>query len=96
MPEHLPLLSKKTLLSWTKLELPQIAGEILQLFSGISIETCKEMTARAFSKFNDGKSPPLPLKTVGDRVLLETGNGPTFAFKDIGQQVNVSLGCCGE
>jgi threonine synthase len=49
------------------------------------------MTAAAFAGFNNGQEPPLPLKNVGGKMLLETGEGPTLAFKDIGQQVVAQL-----
>jgi len=49
------------------------------------------MTERAFASFNGGQDPPLPLKEVGGFIVLETGEGPTLAFKDIGQQVVAQL-----
>ena len=81
------MLSKATLLSWAKSPLSRIAAEVLHLFSGISVEECAKMTKTAFAKFNDGKEPSLPLHKVANTFVLETGKGPTFAFKDIGQQV---------
>ena len=47
-----------------------------------------------FSDFSraGGRDPPLPLKTLSaDTVVLETGEGPTLAFKDIGQQMVAQL-----
>lgn len=45
------------------------------------------MTTAGFQTFNGGCEPPLPLLKVGGRVMLDTGRGPTLAFKDIGQQI---------
>lgn len=87
VPEYIPLLDTPTLLKWSKFNLYQIASEILHLFTDIDVETCTTMCKQAFASFNGGQEPSLPLKRVGGKHFLETGNGPTYAFKDIGQQV---------
>ena len=61
------------------------------MFTGLPVDDCNVMTAAAFTGWNDGNEPPVPLKYVGDKILLETGQGPTLAFKDIGQQVVAQL-----
>jgi threonine synthase len=92
VPEHLPCFELEQLRAWASLSYPQVCARVLSLFSGLSVEQCDGMTARAFAGWNGGgANPPLPLRRVGGRLLLETGEGPTFAFKDIGQQVVAQL-----
>lgn len=94
VPEFLPLLTKDTLKSWASFTYPQVAAQVLELFTDLSLEECRTMTEAAYSEeagWSGGSANPLPLKTVGGRRLLETGEGPTLAFKDIGQQLVAQL-----
>jgi threonine synthase len=94
VPEYLPLFTKEQLKSWSAFTFPQVAAQVLQVFSGLSLDECLAMTDAAFSHdagWSGGSKAPLPLKQVGGRLLLETGEGPTLAFKDIGQQVVAQL-----
>ena len=59
---------------------------MISLFTGLDVPTSCRLTRAAFRDFNKG-GPPLPLQLVNGNVLLDTGLGPTHAFKDIGQQV---------
>ena len=69
----------------------QVTARVIAPFTGIPPVDCERFCAAAFRTFNEGKEPSLPLVRVGGRILLETGNGPTLAFKDIGQQVVAQL-----
>ena len=92
VPETVPLLTQGELRSWATLSFPQVCARIVSIYTGLELELCEGMTARAFSSFNGGgTNPPLPLKEVGGFIVLETGEGPTLAFKDIGQQVVAQL-----
>lgn len=93
VPESLPCFTAQQLRSWAPLTFPLVCAEILQIFTDLPITQCRAMTRDAFASFNGGSEAPLPLRRLGDDmpVLLETGEGPTLAFKDIGQQVVAQL-----
>ena len=92
VPEHLPNFTLAQLRAWAPLPYPAVCARVLSLFSGLQLKLCESMAVRAFAGWNGGgTNPPLPLKRVAGRLLLETGEGPTFAFKDIGQQVVAQL-----
>jgi threonine synthase len=86
VPEKLPMISATQLASWSKLPFPEICARVLQLFSGIDLSDLISITRTAFKDFNDGKEP-LPMTKIGNFYLLDASLGPTFAFKDVGQQV---------
>jgi len=71
--------------------LSQVTARVLHPFTGLALGECEQLCTAAFSSFNGGDEPSLPLMSVGGRHLLETGAGPTLAFKDIGQQVVAQL-----
>jgi threonine synthase len=93
VPESIPTIPIEVLRSWKSLSFEDICAEIIFLFVGdeIDLASCRKMTHAAFAMFNNenGSStePPLPLHHFGDLYLLDCSLGPTFAFKDIGQQV---------
>ena len=91
VPHYLPMFEFEQLRKWASFSYPRICAEVLSLFTGLSVVDCVVMTEAAFATFNNGQDPPLPLKEVGGKMLLETGEGPTLAFKDIGQQVVAQL-----
>ena len=93
VPESLPYFTISELRRWAanKYTMAQVSAEVVHLFTGIPVPECLTMTRNAFNTFNNGHEPPLPMVDVGGRVLLETGEGPTLAFKDIGQQVVAQL-----
>ena len=63
----------------------------MELFTGLPLPELETIASEAFATFNDGLDPPLPIRShvvnVDGVHLLDTGLGPTLAFKDIGQQV---------
>lgn len=73
------------------MSLAHVTARLLHPFTGIEVVKLVSLCAAAFSSFNNGHEPSLPLVRVGDRYFLETGAGPTLAFKDIGQQVVAQL-----
>lgn len=96
MPQSsLPLLLSDTLLSWAHLPYSEVCAEILHIFSGFDKGDLNTMTRDAFAKFNvqssgggQGKGlDPIPLRKFSDSILLDLSLGPTFAFKDVGQQM---------
>lgn len=90
VPEQLPAIPKTELLTWAKLDFPEVCGRVISLFTGLDVPTSCQLTRAAFRDFNKG-GPPLPLQLVNGNMLLDTGLGPTHAFKDIGQQVVAQL-----
>lgn len=88
MPEKVPLLSQEKFLSMQDYSFPDICAEILHIYSGIELSVIQKMASKSFALFNDGNEP-LPITKLGDTGvhLLDTSLGPTFAFKDIGQQM---------
>jgi threonine synthase len=88
VPEKVPIISEEDFLSMKDFTFPEVCAQILHLYSNIDVEELRSMARNSFSLFNDGKDP-LPIAKLGDsRVrLLDTSLGPTFAFKDIGQQM---------
>jgi threonine synthase len=104
VPEQVPLINTPTFLEWgrSKAPLSEICAYIMSMFTTIDIGTLRNCTKAAFSTFNDGKLPSLPLTPcrvaeVGAHAgskqlfLLDTSCGPTLSFKDIGQQVVAQL-----
>ena len=91
VPETLPHVSTATLRSWAPLSMAQVCARVMALFTDLELPTCERLASAAFASFNGGREPPLPLRDVGGFTLLDTGLGPTLAFKDIGQQVVAQL-----
>ena len=69
----------------------QVTARIIAPFTGLPAPECERICATAYRSFSEGREPSLPLVRVGGRIFLETGNGPTLAFKDVGQQVVAQL-----
>lgn len=88
VPEKVPLITQAHLERLMGKSFPIVCAEILHLYSGIDIEALTSMANNSFALFNDGNDP-LPITKLGDANvhLLDTSLGPTFAFKDIGQQM---------
>lgn len=67
---------------------PDVCAEIMHLYSGINLSDLKSMASLSFSQFNNGLDPlPITALPGTSLFLLDTSLGPTFAFKDIGQQM---------
>lgn len=102
VPEELPSVSAEELEAWVPLTTSQVCARVMSKFADLPLAELEEIAAAAFASFNDGAEPPLPLKKIGGADasdaavdaplhLLDTGLGPTLAFKDIGQQVVARL-----
>lgn len=88
VPEKVPIISEEDFLAMKDFTFPEVCAQILHLYSNIDVEELRSMARNSFSLFNDGKDP-LPITKLGESSvrLLDTSLGPTFAFKDIGQQM---------
>ena len=91
VPESIPKISVAELRSWASLTMSQVCARVMTYFTDLELAELEVITARAFKTFNGGKEPPLPCQQVGAQWHLDTGLGPTLAFKDIGQQVVAQL-----
>ena len=85
VPEYVPQIPVTTLRSWATLTMSQVCARVMEQYTDLSITQLEQITAAAFGTFNGGMEPPLPCeKLYGDLHFLDTGLGPTLAFKDIG------------
>lgn len=91
VPHYIPQLTHSQLCSWSRLSFPQICAEVMHIYTGIEMSALLSMATAAFSKFNNGEDPPLPITRHGNILFLDTSLGPTLAFKDIGQQMVAQL-----
>ena len=91
VPESLPRVSAEELQSWAPLKTSEICARVMSYFTDLDLAELEGICADAFRSFNNGEEPPLPLTKVGKAHHLDTGLGPTLAFKDIGQQVVARL-----
>mmetsp|Transcript_9224 Transcript_9224/g.16255 ORF Transcript_9224/g.16255 Transcript_9224/m.16255 type:complete len:515 (+) Transcript_9224:87-1631(+) len=96
VPEQLPNLSSEQLNLWRKLDFPSLQEEIMKLFVGdeLSAYELSGLVHRSYESFSHKDIVPLvPLQNApGAPVFIaELFHGPTFCFKDLGQQVLVRL-----
>jgi threonine synthase len=92
VPETIPKIDSETLRSWGSLRMSQVTARVMEQYTDLSLAQLEKLTAAAFETFNGGAEPPLPCEKIfGDLHFLDTGLGPTLAFKDIGQQVVAQL-----
>ena len=91
VPESLPMVTETELRSWASLTMAQVCARVMVKFTDLSLAELEPLAFDAFKSFNDGVEPPLPISKVGDSYHLDTGLGPTLAFKDVGQQVVARL-----
>jgi threonine synthase len=90
VPEAIPLLSSAQLVAWSRFTFQDVCAEVMSLFTGLNVKILRGMTATAFRNFND-EGVPLPMSKFGDLIILDASQGPTLAFKDVGQQVVAQL-----
>mmetsp|Transcript_31572 Transcript_31572/g.53400 ORF Transcript_31572/g.53400 Transcript_31572/m.53400 type:complete len:539 (-) Transcript_31572:210-1826(-) len=92
MPETIPKVAIKDLLSWQNLSFQDLAVEILSLFTGdeISRDELRLIIYSGFEEFGCREIVPIVdvLEEKGVRICsAELFHGQTYAFKDFGQQV---------
>ena len=107
VPEELPKIPPETLRSWRKLDFPSLALELMKLFAGdeLSEAELEDIVRGSYSSFSHPDIVPIvPLRhtvatdDAADKsrdaepvFIAELFHGPTFCFKDLGQQVLVRL-----
>lgn len=86
LPEKLPNLAAD-LPGWADLSYAELAAEFFQRFAPeISAEEWRQLTAEAYTRFDDPQIAPL--RTLDERTrVLELWHGPTLAFKDFALQL---------
>ena len=91
VPETLPSLSREQILAWKGLSYPDLAFEIIRLFTGetFSDAELRSMIQDSYAAFSHPEVAPLkPLEnTAGREYVLELYYGPTLAFKDFALQL---------
>ncbi|CAJ1437334.1 unnamed protein product [Effrenium voratum] len=94
VPEELPSVSLG-LAAWRRLSFGELALELLRLFVGeeLSASELQEVVHGSYRDFSDPRIVPVvPLKKENAALLVaELFHGPTFCFKDLGQQLLVRL-----
>lgn len=83
IPESLPDVSDR-LWSWSKLPYPDLAYEILRLFTDIPQPDLRMLIDKSYAAFDHPEVAPAV--KVGPVHILELFHGPTLAFKDIALQ----------
>ena len=102
VPEELPKLSAETLRAWRELDFPSLALEIIKLFAGDELTEAdlREVVRGSYESFLLPEIVPVvPLKRLAADAgadapqvfIAELFHGPTFCFKDLGQQLLVRL-----
>lgn len=91
VPEELPQLSLEQLRHWRGLEFPALAEAVLAIFVGeeLTAQELRSVVDGAYSGFTS--SDIVPVVRVGGILVSELFHGPTFCFKDLGQQPLVRL-----
>ncbi len=89
MPETWPQLSAADIRGFARLSYPELAAEVLALFTAPTIDraTLARLCDDAYRDFAHPQVAPLVRLGDGDAWLLELFHGPTLAFKDYALQV---------
>lgn len=102
VPEQMPKIDRTVLEAWRKLDFRSLAEEVLSIFISEEELPRADLAAIVRASFTDFSSPevvpvvPLGGKAGKDQVppplfISELFHGPTFCFKDLGQQPLVRL-----
>mmetsp|Transcript_100921 Transcript_100921/g.323921 ORF Transcript_100921/g.323921 Transcript_100921/m.323921 type:complete len:502 (+) Transcript_100921:66-1571(+) len=92
VPESMPKLSALDLERWRGLSFPALAEALLGIFVGDELGLPAALSALVrgcYSSFDCTEI--VPVKRVGGLLVVELFHGPTFCFKDLGQQPLVRL-----
>lgn len=91
VPEQMPSLDLGQLHHFSKLDYPSLAEAILSMFVGDELPAA-ELTSLLHSCYADFDCEEVvPVRKVGNIFVAELFHGPTFCFKDLGQQPLVRL-----
>lgn len=92
VPEELPRISETTFASWASLDFPALALELLTLFVGDELppEELADVVHGSYVNFSHKDIVPV-IRLAEAAVVAELFHGPTYCFKDLGQQLLVRL-----
>ncbi len=83
LPTVIPDVSAK-LQSWSSLSYPNLAFEVIRLYTDIPESDLRDLITRSYATF---RHPAVtPVRSVGNLHILELFHGPTLAFKDVALQ----------
>jgi len=92
VPERLPRLPREELHRWRGLDYRALAEAVLSLFIGDELGGPEELRELVHSCYSGFSCPEVvPLRRLGGLFVAELFHGPTFCFKDLGQQPLVRL-----
>ena len=83
LPESIPD-ARGLLEAWSGLSYPELACEIMSLYTDIPLDRMSELVKRSYAGFRHDEIAPVV--SVGGIFILELFHGPTLAFKDIALQ----------
>ncbi|MXV44138.1 threonine synthase [Saccharibacter sp. 17.LH.SD] len=88
LPTHWPFVPRETLNLWRTLSYPDLAAEVIGLFTEgcIDLETLRTMCREVYSQFDHAAITPL-VEVEEGLFSLELFHGPTLAFKDMAMQM---------
>ena len=89
MPEIIPTISQEEFQQWKTFSYAEVATEILAKFVGdemAEVELSKIMHD-TFALWEDDQKKVVPLEKVGHFYVAELFHGPSWSFKDFGQQM---------
>lgn len=88
LPTEWPHLSRETFLKWRGLSYPELAAEVISLFTAddITLDELKIMAHKAYENFDHAAIVPL-VEVENGLFSLELFHGPTLAFKDMAMQM---------
>lgn len=92
VPEALPRLGREELHRWRGLDFRGLAEAILSLFVGDELGRPEDLRQLVHGCYAGFSCPEVvPVRRVGGLFVAELFHGPTFCFKDLGQQPLVRL-----
>ena len=83
LPATIPNVADK-LANWKSLSYPDLAFEVMRLYTDIPEADLRSLLNRSYSTFRHPETTPV--RCVGDVHILELFHGPTLAFKDVALQ----------
>ena len=88
LPEHYPMIDEATLNQWRHLSYPELAFEVIRLFTtDIPEDDLRAIINRTYTIQNFGTAEITPVRTLKDGIKIQAlSNGPTLAFKDMAMQ----------
>lgn len=94
VPEKMPHLDAGDLCRLSSLDFPSLAEALIGMFVGDELPASELASVVRGSYANFGCPEVVPVRAVGHLFVTELFHGPTFCFKDLGQQPLCRLLAC--